>query len=98
MTAARDRLAAMRTPAPVDLPRKHFTGYILHRLRAKMGSDREITIEPVVENAMHGLHQARVRLSDDPTVYRLILAPADAPLTYRGELIDNAFAEPLGTG
>lgn len=47
-------------------------------------------------NGAYGVHQARVTLPDDPTTYRLIIAPADAPITINGRPIGEHFALPLG--
>ena len=82
----------------------HYTAMILHMIRDAMraanernaGVDR-ITIDNHQSNAWEGVHQARVRLGNDPTVYCLILAPSNAEITYRGAPIGDAFAEPLGT-
>lgn len=41
------------------------------------------------------VHQLRVRLPDDPTVYRVIVAPADAPLAIGSQPIDEHFREPI---
>lgn len=47
-------------------------------------------------NGLYGIHQARVTMQGDPTTYRLIIAPADAPITINGRPIGEHFAQPLG--
>lgn len=81
----------------------HFTGMILATLRdalrrenaANANVDR-VTIENHQQNGSYGVHQATVKLGGDPTTYRLILAPADAPITINGHPIGEHFALPLG--
>ncbi len=77
----------------------HFTGHILATLRnaakALHGGD-EITVDNLQQNATYGIHQARVRLKGDPNTYRLILAPADAPIMVGKCPIADQFAKPLG--
>ena len=92
----------------LNMPRMTFQGMIIHRIRTALkaqgescgksdcGCNGEITIEGHQLNGMDGVHQARVRLSNDPTIYRLILAPADAPLELYGRPIGHAFSKPLG--
>jgi hypothetical protein len=78
-----------------------FTGFILTKIvnwareDDRYLSDR-VTIDNQQQNGAHGIHQARVRLSGDPTTYRLILAPADAPIKINGHPIGEHFAEPIG--
>lgn len=82
----------------------HFTGFILSRIRNAMNAlattaaDNGITIDNHQQNGAHGIHQARVRLAGDPTVYRLILAPSDAPIEFGGRDAATYFARPLGDG
>ena len=81
-----------------------FTGHILVRIRnainalAKTADGDGIHIDNLQQNAMHGIHQARVRLAGDPTTYRMILAPADAPIEFGGREEATYFARPLGDG
>lgn len=46
-------------------------------------------------NGLWCVHQLRVRLPDDPTVYRVIVAPADAPLAVGSQPIDQHFLSPI---
>jgi hypothetical protein len=88
----------MSRPLPIA---QHFTGMILSTLRR--GINRTIDGEPAYGltigdmqgNGSHGVYQASVRLEGDPTLYRLILAPADAPIQINGHPIDQHFARPL---
>lgn len=79
-----------------------FPGFILSRLAdwARRDSDENerITIDNHQGNGVYGVHQARVRLKGDPTVYRLIIAPANAPIFINDDKrpVADAFAQPLG--
>jgi hypothetical protein len=84
------------------LPAPHFTGGILAGIARAVNSDRtvEATIDQRQSNALHGIHQARVTIEGDPRPYRLILAPANAPIGLphggdRCDPIDRHFAEAL---
>jgi len=55
----------------------------------------DITTDQHQSNGAYGIHQARVRINDDGTAYRLIIAPADAPITVNGVPIDNHFSESI---
>lgn len=63
----------------------------------KHGED-SITIDNHQCNGVHGVHQARARIKGDPTVYRVIIAPADAPIFINDDKrpVADAFAQPLG--
>lgn len=80
----------------------HYTGVILAGIARAVNADRtaEATIDQRQQNAAYGIHQARVTIDGDPRPYRLILAPADAPigLPHSGDRIapiDQHFAERL---
>lgn len=77
--------------------RPHYTSLILYRIR-QMIRGGEISIDNHQQNAGDGVHQCRVRLEGDSAVYRMILAPADAPITLYGRPVGEAFAKPLGDG
>lgn len=53
-------------------------------------------------NGTWGIHQFRVRRVGDPTIYRVIVAPEDAPIFVgsapNGLAIDKHFIEPLLEG
>jgi hypothetical protein len=78
-----------------------FPGFIVAQLaeltRKATGAD-PIVIDNHQTNGAHCVHQARVRLAGDPTVYRMILAPADAPIFINDDKrpVADAFALPLG--
>lgn len=67
-----------------------YPGYIMARIarwadehsRKVKGdnSDHLIVILNHQENALHGIHQSTVLMSEDRAIYRLIVAPADAPI------------------
>jgi hypothetical protein len=48
------------------------------------------------QNALWGIHQLLVRLPDDPTLYRVLIAPADAPIKIASGTADQHFAYPIG--
>lgn len=58
--------------------------------------EAHLTVDGHQSNGSYGLHQARVTMAGDPTTYRLIIAPADAPITINGRPIGEHFAQPLG--
>lgn len=78
-----------------------YPGHILAKLANwARADDRYVTDRVTIDghqgNGSYGVHQARVQLSGDPTTYRLILAPADAPIMINGRPIGEHFAKPLG--
>lgn len=66
----------------------------LQRTEGEAGANH-LTIGDHQCNGIHCIHQSSVRLQNDETVYRMIIAPANAPLEYRGRPLDEAFAKPL---
>jgi len=77
----------------------HFTGHIMAEIRNAANDSNGgdyLTVDNLQQNATCGIHQARVRLAGDATVYRLILAPADAPIMVGKQPITDHFAKPLG--
>lgn len=77
-----------------------FPGFILSKLAEWARKDDcqtdRIMIDNHQANGAHGVHQARAKLSGDPTVYRIIVAPADAPITIGGRAVADYFPQPLG--
>lgn len=49
-------------------------------------------------NGTWGVRQLRVRLKDDPNTYRVIIAPADAPIRIGNVSADQHFLEPITQG
>lgn len=80
----------------------HWTGLILSQIRrsveARMGLEgvAPIRIDNLQQNAMDGVHQARVRMEGDPNTYRLILAPVEAEIVVGGRPVADLFPKPLG--
>jgi hypothetical protein len=74
--------------------RQHFTGLILATIRQACRAT-EVKVHHGQQNGSYGVHQALVKLDSDPTDYRLILAPANAPITINGRPIDEHFAKEL---
>src|SRR5438105_2032015 len=48
------------------------------------------------QNAAYGVHQLAVKQAGDPRLYRVIVAPAEAPITIGDVRADQHFAYPLG--
>lgn len=46
-------------------------------------------------NGLYALHQLRVKLEGDDTVYRVIVAPANAPIHVGTLPVDKHFMEPV---
>ena len=60
------------------------------------GEELAITLAGHQSNGLYGIHQARMTMQGDPATYRLIIAPADAPITINGRPSGEHFAQPLG--
>lgn len=84
---------------------KHFTGMIMHSIRAALNLQNNdmlqvdhIMLDNIQSNSFYGIYQGRVRLHGDDQVYRLILAPADVPIKINttGVSRETDFAKPLG--
>ena len=75
----------------------HFAGTIVARIMsaAADGALGAVVVTQHQTNSLYGVHQASVRLAGDDTVYRLIIAPADAPISIGGCDVDAHFAKPL---
>jgi exoribonuclease R len=74
--------------------RLHYTGMIAGLIKRAWPAQWG-TIDQHQQNAMYGVHQMRVRLPDDPVVYRMILAPADAPIFVGKIPADSHFLESI---
>jgi hypothetical protein len=80
----------------------HFAGLIITQIRNAVkaaaahtdGAD-VITVDQLQQNAVWGVQMGRVRLAGDPRTYRLILAPAEAPVMIGNVPADQYFNEPL---
>ena len=73
----------------------HYSGLLalgIEKLLGLVGG----TADQHQQNGMYGAHQLRVRLPNDPTVYRVIVAPADTPIAIGEVAADQHFAEPIG--
>ena len=92
-------LADFAEAAPV---RSTLTGFIATMIRRAVrdwSADKPtdaITISAAQQNGSFGIYQACVHLAGDPTTYRLLLAPDDAPIAVNGRPISEHFALPLG--
>jgi hypothetical protein len=54
-----------------------------------------VTADQHQANGAYGVHQVRCRLPNDPTTYRIIIAPADAPIFIGKVPVDQHFIEPI---
>ena len=91
----------MAQPAP------HYAGSIMADIARAVNADQtcEAAIDQRQANGAFGIYQARVTIPGDARPYRLLLAPADAPLGLinpgklgdleRGYVIDDHFTEAL---
>lgn len=79
-----------------------YPGLIIATLRSALkaqGNERladEVQLSDHQLNGAFGVHQLKAKVKDDPTVYRIIVAPADAPITINGRPIGDHFALPIG--
>lgn len=78
-----------------------YPGHIISSICAALrfvGSQgpRDVAISDHQANGAYGVHQAKAKIAGDPTVYRIIVAPADAPITINGRPIGEHFAQPIG--
>lgn len=95
-----DRLGFARIPVRGRLF-THYTGLISHALRQLIAGQsipdaaEGIVADQPQQNAAYGVHQFRVLLPDDANIYRVIIAPADAPIAINGIPADEHFSEPL---
>lgn len=69
----------------------HYSGLLANAIRRALIE----FVDQRQANATYGVHQLRVRLPDDPTVYRVLIAPSDAPIMIGGVGVDAHFAEPI---
>lgn len=79
----------------------HYAGLILNMIRGAIRdrnirqAGNEIRIDQPQENHIYGIQQVRIRLEGDPQIYRMIIAPADAPIRVGPVSIDQHFLEPI---
>jgi hypothetical protein len=80
----------------------HFAGLIITQIRNAVKLDLKVSgyadvlmIDQLQQNAVWGVQMGRVRLAGDPRTYRLILAPAEAPVMIGKVAADQYFNEPL---
>lgn len=76
----------------------HITSVIAGLCKRHTEGADSITIDNHQSNGMYAVHQTRVTLEGDPTVYRMIIAPANAPIFINDDKrpVADAFAQPLG--
>ncbi len=79
-------------------------GYIASTVKRLLGlvsgdefPGKEFTVDQFQSNHAYSVHQLRVRIAGDATPYRVIIAPADAPVFIGCCPADQHFLEPLAT-
>lgn len=72
----------------------HHAGIITHGIAKLLYRLVGVRADEHQQNAMYGAHQLRVRLPNDPTEYRAIVAPANAPISIG---TDHASIRELGS-
>lgn len=84
--------------------KKVYPGYIASLIRralnhtAPLPHADDARADLMQANGLYGVHQLRVRLAGDDTVYRIIVAPANAPIAIGGVPADQHFSLPLHDG
>lgn len=84
-------------------PRVHYTGLIASSIKRLINGWQHpahtefagAIADQRQMNGAYGVHQMRVRLPDDPTVYRVLVLPAEAPVSIGGVPADQHFSEPM---
>lgn len=72
-----------------------FSGLVAHTLAKFIRDHGGVTADQEQSNGMWAVHQFRVVLPGDTTAYRIIVAPANAPVFIGEVSADLHFAEPL---
>lgn len=72
-----------------------YPGYVASMIRKALTAGG-VSVDQHQSNGTYGAHQLRVRLPDDATIYRAIIAPADAPISIGCVDADLHFQEPIG--
>lgn len=70
------------------------TGLIAHAVKRLLNAGG-LPVDQGQHNGLYGVCQLRARLKGDPTAYRIIIAPADAPIRIGDVDVDSHFNEPL---
>jgi hypothetical protein len=82
----------------------HYSGLVTAAIRRSINGERPINgaegmrADQDQSNGAYGIKQLRVRLPGDPNVYRILIAPGDAPIMVHGRPIDEHFAQSLLEG
>jgi hypothetical protein len=85
------------------MEKQHFAGLAISLIRGAIKRRNDlpeaygckIEIDQLQENHIYGIHQARIKIEGDDNIYRLILAPLDAPLRVGPCEIDQHFLNPM---
>lgn len=85
------------------MEKQTFTGLALSIIRGAIRRRNErpeafgiaLEIDQMQENHIFGIYQARIKIEGDDNIYRLILAPIDAPIRVGPVAIDQHFLEPM---
>lgn len=71
-----------------------FPGVIANAIRQLLGKSGAVADQHQA-NGLWGVHQLRVKLPEDATVYRVIIAPENAPIRIGDIPADEHFSYPL---
>ena len=80
----------------------HYAGLVASTIKALVNGDRlpigaeGMAADQFQSNGAYGAKQLRVRLPGHEQLYRVIIAPADAPVTIGGVHADQHFSQTLG--
>ena len=85
---------ALRLPATAPL-QAVYTGAIARFIAQTLNNARDATVDQHQSNGAHCVHQLRVRLPGDPTVYRVLIATAETPISIGTVAADDHFGEPI---
>jgi len=75
-----------------------YPGFIASLIGRAIPTLADVTVDQHQANGCWGVHQVRARLAGDSTTYRVIIAPADAPIFVGKTPVDKHFLEPINHG
>ncbi len=74
-----------------------YPGFIAATIRRLLNGDSiEQPVSEHQQNGLYAVHQLLIKLPNGPTLYRVLIAPADAPLKIGDTPADQHFTYPLG--
>jgi hypothetical protein len=72
-----------------------YPGFIASLISRALPMQAEAAVDQHQANGCYGVHQLRAKLAGDPTTYRIIIAPADAPIFVGKTPADSHFLESI---